>query len=154
VGKITWIGPVLASTFALYGFVRKGTQVAALDGLLVETGLMMPFALALIGWWTAHGSNTFPSGRVTHDVLTVLAGPVTAAPLALFAAGARRIRLTTMAFVQFLSPTITLVLAVFAFGEPFSTTDMLCFAFVWAALAMVAWEGRTFGAMMRGRSAA
>lgn len=139
-GHFPWIAPVLAISFGFYGFFRKLAPVDALDGLLVETAVVLPAALALIGLWSINGTAFFPSADIGRDFLLVGGGPVTAIPLALFAAGARRVRLSTLGFLQYLSPSITLLLAVFGFGEPFTRFDAIAFGCVWGALALVALE--------------
>ena len=141
-GHIPWLALGLALTFSLYGYVRKRAPVAALDGLLVETTLMFPFALGLMVWWTASGTAAFPTERAPINILLVAAGPLTALPLSLFAAGARRISMTTMGFLQYLSPSITLLIAVLGFGEAFTRVDLISFGCVWAALVIVALESR------------
>jgi chloramphenicol-sensitive protein RarD len=141
-GHVPWIGLTLALSFGFYGFFRKAAPVDAMDGLLVETALLFPFALALVLYWSRTEPGAFPAPPLLRNALLVGAGPVTAIPLALFAAGARRIRLTTLGFLQYLSPTITLLLATLAFHEQFSRTDAISFVFVWGALVIVALEGR------------
>jgi chloramphenicol-sensitive protein RarD len=142
VGHISWIGPALALSFGLYGYFRKLAPVAALDGLLVETLLLFPITLVLVGFWTIRGTGAFPSHNPLKDALLVCGGPLTAVPLAFFAAGARRMRLTTLGFLQYVSPSITLLLAVFGFHEPFTRVNAIAFGFVWMALVIVALEGR------------
>jgi chloramphenicol-sensitive protein RarD len=142
-GHFPWIAPVLALSFGFYGYFRKLAPVDALDGLLVETGIVVPVAAALLVWWGMTGRVAFPSTDWSKDALLIGAGPITAVPLALFAAGARRIRLSTLGFLQYLSPSITLLLAIVGFREPFTRFDALAFGCVWAALVLVALEGRT-----------
>jgi chloramphenicol-sensitive protein RarD len=141
-GHIPWIGPALALSFGFYGYFRKLAPVAALDGLLVETLLLFPVTLGLVGFWAIKGIGAFPSHNLLKDALLIGGGPLTAVPLALFAAGARRIRLTTLGFLQYVSPTITLLLAVFGFHEAFTRTNAIAFVCVWTALIIVALEGR------------
>lgn len=141
-GHFPWIAPVLAFSFGLYGFLRKLAPVDAFDGLLVETAVVFPAALALIAFWSLAGTASFPSAGLGRDLLLVGGGPITAIPLALFAVGARRMRLSTLGFLQYLSPSITLLLAVFGFGEPFTRFDALAFGCVWGALVLVAFESR------------
>ena len=141
-GHIPWIAPALAISFGLYGYLRKRTVIAALDGLLVETMILLPIALGFLAWWRAHGTGAFPVGNTFHNILRVGAGPVTAIPLSLFAAGARRVSMTTLGFLQYLAPSITLLMAVFGFGEAFSQIDLISFGCVWAALVIVAVESR------------
>ncbi len=143
-GHIPWIAPALALSFAFYGYFRKLTPVDALDGLTVETWILFPIALSLISFWKISGTGAFPSPHFSINALLILGGPLTALPLACFSAGARRIRLSTLGFLQYLSPSITLLLAVFLFGEKFTRLDTITFACVWAALALIAAEGWLF----------
>ncbi len=151
-GHFPWIAPSLALSFGFYGYFRKLTPVGALEGLSIETFLLFPFTCALVVWWAGPGNGVFPSPQWTTDLFLILGGPLTAAPLALFAAGARRIRLSTMGFLQYLAPSITLLIAVFIFGEKFTTLDAVTFGCVWAALVLVALEGR-FGRLRPQRPA-
>ncbi|MGA7674114.1 MAG: EamA family transporter RarD [Rhizomicrobium sp.] len=137
VGHVPWIALSLALTFGFYGYVRKLTPVDPLDGLTVETCLLFPATLGTVAFLAWNGTGAFPAAHFSTDALLVLAGPVTAVPLALFAAGVRRLRMTTLGFLQYLSPTITLAVAILVFGEPFSTTDAATFGCVWAALVLV-----------------
>jgi chloramphenicol-sensitive protein RarD len=141
-GHVPWIAPVLAFSFGFYGYFRKLAPVDALDGLLVETWIVLPVSAGLLFYWYMLGEAVFPSADLTRDTLLVAGGAVTAVPLALFAAGARRIRLSTLGFLQYLSPSITLLLAIFGFGEKFTHFDAVAFGCVWAALALVALESR------------
>lgn len=141
-GHFPWIALVLAFSFGFYGYFRKLAPVDALDGLLVETWIVLPAATAFLVFWRLDGSGAFPSPNITTDALLIGVGPVTAVPLAMFAAGARRIRLSTLGFLQYLSPSITLALAVFGYHESFSRLDAVAFGCVWIALLLVAAEGR------------
>ncbi|HSM94578.1 MAG TPA: EamA family transporter RarD [Rhizomicrobium sp.] len=135
-GHFPWIAPVLALSFGFYGYFRKLTPVQALDGLTIETWVLLPVTAGLIWYWSQH-AGAFPSPHAGRNALLILGGPLTALPLALFAAGARRIRLSTLGFLQYLSPSITLVLAIFGLGETFTKVDMITFGFVWIALLIV-----------------
>ncbi|HSZ73654.1 MAG TPA: EamA family transporter RarD, partial [Rhizomicrobium sp.] len=141
-GHIPWIAPALALSFGLYGYFRKLAPVDALDGLTVETWILFPVTLGLVLFWWAKGTGAFPSADLTKDALLLGGGPLTAIPLTMFAAGARRIRLTTLGFLQYLSPSITLVIATLMLGEKFTRTDAIAFGCVWAALIIVSAEGR------------
>jgi chloramphenicol-sensitive protein RarD len=140
VAHIPWIAPALALSFGFYGYFRKRANVDAMDGLTIETLLLFPLTLILIVFWAVSGTGAFRLSQPTTDLLLIIGGPLTAVPLAMFAAGARRIRLTTLGFLQYLSPTITLTLAIFGFGEPFTKLDAIAFGCVWAALIIVAAE--------------
>jgi chloramphenicol-sensitive protein RarD len=143
VGHIPWIAPALALSFGFYGYFRKRANVDAMDGLTIETLILFPFTLALVLFWSASGAGAFRLSQPTTDALLIFGGPLTALPLAMFAAGARRIRLTTLGFLQYLAPSITLTLAIFGFGEPFTWLDLATFGLVWASLLMVAAETRS-----------
>jgi chloramphenicol-sensitive protein RarD len=141
-GHVPWIAFSLALSFGFYGFFRKKAPVDSMDGLLIETALLLPFTLALVSYWARTEPGAFPSSNLLKDALLVAGGPITAVPLAMFAAGARRIRMTTLGFLQYFTPTFTLLLATFAFHERFGRIDAISFAFVWVALLVVALEGR------------
>jgi chloramphenicol-sensitive protein RarD len=141
-GSLPWIAPALALTFGFYGYVRKLTPVDSLDGLTIETCLLLPITIPLIVLWAMQGTGAFPSPVFSRDAMLIGTGPLTAVPLVLFAAGARRIRMTTLGFLQYLSPTITLLVATFVLGEPFTRTNVIAFGFVWSALVLVSLEGR------------
>lgn len=142
VGHFPWIAPVLALSFGFYGYVRKLTPVDALDGLTIETALLLPVAISLITLWAVRGTGAFPAPTLARDALLIGTGPLTAVPLVLFAAGARRVRLTTLGFMQYFSPTITLLVATLLLHEAFSRTNIITFSCVWIALALVSLEGR------------
>jgi chloramphenicol-sensitive protein RarD len=141
-GRFPWIAPGLALSFGFYGYFRKLTPVDSFDGLTIETTLLFPITLALVAIWAAVGSGAFPSTHLGRDGLLVFGGPLTAIPLVLFAAGARRVRMTTLGFLQYSSPTVTLLVATLLLGEPFTRTDLITFAFVWTALVLVGLEGQ------------
>ncbi len=136
VGKVPWIGLTLAVSFGFYGMVRKVTPVDAFIGLLVETLLLTPFALTLIVWWTAAGRGTFRLEQPGLSALLMLSGLLTAIPLLCFGQAARRLPLSILGFLQYISPTIQLVLAVGVYGEPFREEQQLCFFLIWVALAV------------------
>jgi len=148
-GGLPWIAPALALSFGFYGYVRKLTPVDAFDGLTIETALLFPLTLAIVVIESLAGSGVLTSTNLARDGLLILAGPVTAAPLVLFAAGARRVRMSTLGFLQYLSPSITLALATLALGERFNRTDAVIFASVWAALLLVGLEGQSARAIAR-----
>ena len=140
-GHIPWIAPALALSFGFYGYLRKLTPVDSLDGLTVETVIMFPFTAAVIYYWSGHG-GAFPAAGAQIDTLLIVAGPLTAIPLAMFGAGARMVRLTTLGFLQYVSPSVTLLMATLLLGETFRLTDAITFAFVWGGIALISLEGR------------
>jgi len=141
-GHFPWIAVGLALTFGFYGYARKLIPVAAFDGLTIETVLLFPFTAGILLFWGWQGSGQFTAAHLGTDALLVLGGPITALPLALFAAGARRVRMSTLGFLQYLSPSITLLIATLVLGEAFTLTDAATFGCVWLALILVALDGR------------
>ncbi|PYQ47405.1 MAG: EamA family transporter RarD [Acidobacteria bacterium] len=139
-GQLPWISLTVAFSFGLYGLLRKIAPVGALIGLTVETLLLAPFAGAYLVWALTGGRAAFLSGRPGIDVLLVLAGPVTAAPLLCFAAAARRLPLSTMGFLQYVSPTLQFLIAVAVYAEPFDRARAGAFACIWAAVALFAFD--------------
>jgi chloramphenicol-sensitive protein RarD len=144
-GRPPWIALILAASFGLYGLIRKTVNAGAVTGLATETLLLAPLALAWLVWVQLHGDGAFGE-RLTIDVLLVASGLVTAVPLALFAFGARRIRLSTVGLVQYIGPTLQFLLGVFVFGESFTMERGVGFALIWTALAVYAgdslWRNR------------
>lgn len=140
-GHLPWIALALAGSFGAYGLLRKVATLGALEGLTLETMLLAPIAAVVLGVWMFNGSSTFPAPDAPTNAWLIAAGPITAIPLLLFAAGARRISLTTLGLLQYIGPTIQLALGLWLFHEPFSTARLLGFALIWLALALYSAEG-------------
>lgn len=134
-GVLPWISLLLAFTFGSYGLLRKKVAVDSLIGLTVETLLLAPFALSFLLYVDSHGGSFFGEKSIDPLVL-ILSGVVTVIPLLLFAAAARRLRLATVGFLHYITPTMHFLLAIFAFNEPFSTEHAISFALIWSALAI------------------
>lgn len=132
VGRFPWISIVLALSIAFYGLLRKITPVDSLMSITVETLIMSPLALAYIGYLVVTSETT--GQRPAMWGLLMLAGPVTAVPLLLFGSATRRLRLSTMGFLQYLTPTMQFLLAVVVFGEPFSLPQVISFTCIWVAV--------------------
>jgi chloramphenicol-sensitive protein RarD len=135
-GAPPFVSLVLAASFGLYGYVRKTTPVGAMPGLFIETTLLAPIALAFFAWRSASGDIAFGAHGAGLDFLLALAGPVTVAPLLLFALAARRLTLTTLGFLQYIGPTGQLLLGLY-YGEAFTPAHAICFSLIWLALAIV-----------------
>lgn len=134
-GQIPWIALSLAASFSLYGLFRKLAAADALVGLFAETMFLTPVALAYLGYLAAVGTATFSAAdRPNMSLLLALSGPVTTGPLLCFAAAARRLRMTTLGFLQFLAPTLQILVAVFLFHEPFTTAHRTAFPLIWLAV--------------------
>ncbi len=137
--RVPWIAFTLALTFGLYGLIRKRVRVGAIGGLLCEVSVLAPAAAAYLAWSSRAGANAFGTGaRVT--VLLAASGVVTAVPLIWFALGVQRLRLSTVGLLQYLNPTTQFLIAVFAFGEPFSRAHALAFGCIWLSLALYTTE--------------
>lgn len=130
-----WISLVLCGSFACYGLVRKIVAADALTGLAIETGFLLPFAIAYLAFVHAPGAPWLAeTSRVS--LLLMASGLVSTFPLLLFAAAARRLPYSTMGMLQFLAPTMQFLIAVFLYGEPFTRTYAIAFAAIWSALAL------------------
>jgi len=130
----------LAFTFAFYGFVRKQAPVGALPGLTIETAMLLLPALVVVSLaaGSTQGSSLVAGGFTTP--LVIASGIATAIPLLLFAIAARSLPLSTLGFVQFLSPTLSFILGLTVFGESLDATRLACFALIWSAIALYSWD--------------
>lgn len=140
-GHPPWIALTLAFSFGLYGLVRKVVKVDALAGFASETLLLFPLGIGYLLWCELAGVGSMGHDGMSIDMLLVLGGPLTAIPLVLFAFGARRIPYSTVGLLQYIGPTIQLVLAIFVFHEPFTQERAIGFSLIWAALAIYAIDG-------------
>lgn len=133
-GVIPWVALSLAVTFTVYAAIRKKVVIGGMPGLFIETLMLLPFALVWLGYLYSSSQLAFASGNTAITVSLMMAGPVTALPLLCFALAARRLPMTTLGFMQFLSPTLQFGTAIY-FGEGLSTAHVFCFGFIWAAVA-------------------
>lgn len=135
-GRPPWIALSLALTFGLYGLMKKVVRVEAAPGLFVETALVALPAAVVLGVLQAGGRAEFGNAGAGHAALLVVSGIATAVPLLLFAAAARRIPLSTVGLLQYLTPLMQLSIGVFVYGEPMPPARLAGFAIVWLALAV------------------
>ena len=140
-GHPPWIALTLAFSFGLYGLLRKLAPLGALEGLALETLLMTLVALPLLALWTYQGRSALAHADAALIGWLMAAGPVTAVPLLLFGAGARRLSLATLGLLQYIGPTISLGLGIWLFHEPFDAARLAGFALIWLALALYSAEG-------------
>ncbi|MES2069339.1 MAG: EamA family transporter RarD [Pseudomonadota bacterium] len=140
-GHLPWIGLALALTFGVYGLLRKTAKLGALEGLSLETLLLFPAAAAYLILLVSQGKSDFVAAPASSQWLLLAAGPITAIPLLLFAAGARRIPMSTLGLLQYISPSLQLILGVWLFKEPFNGDRLIGFVTIWAALAVYSVEG-------------
>lgn len=135
-----WISLTLAFSFGIYGLLRKQVAVGSLPGLTIESAILLLPAAGVAWWYAASpaGSSFFVSPSLS--LLIVLGGFVTAIPLLMFAVAARRMDYSTLGFTQFLAPTIVFVLGLTVFGEELKPAQAICFALIWCAVAIFAWD--------------
>ncbi|GIO24383.1 EamA family transporter RarD [Oceanobacillus sp. J11TS1] len=133
-GVFPWISLLLAMTFGLYGLIKKTVNLHAMYGLTIETLVITPVALFYLIFIPSEGSFTFAPFFTSDNLLLIGSGVVTAVPLLLFAAGAKRIPLAMVGFLQYVAPTIMFFLGVFLYNETFTVHHMITFALIWAAL--------------------
>jgi chloramphenicol-sensitive protein RarD len=135
-GRPPWIALVLALTFGVYGLLKKIVRVEAAPGLFVETALLALPAAGVLAVLHESGTGTFGNAGSGHVLLLISSGIATSVPLLLFAAAARRIPLSTVGLLQYLTPSMQLVIGVFVYGEPMPPARLVGFAIVWVALAV------------------
>jgi chloramphenicol-sensitive protein RarD len=140
-GAFPWIALVLATSFSMYSLLKKTAPLGALPGLVIETAVLVPPALLLLLTHEHRGVGAFGHAGVATTVWLAGTGVVTALPLLLFAAGARRVNLSTLGLLQYSSPTLGLLIGVCFYREPFPRPRQIGFAIVWAALALYWGEG-------------
>jgi len=135
-GRIPWIALMLAFTFGTYGLLRKTSKAGSMVGLFFDTAILLPIVLAYLIILASHGSGAFLCIDRRTDMLLMGSGIVTAIPLLLFAHGARIIPYSAVGFFQYITPTSQLLIGVFLYGEPFTSTHALCFGLIWMAIAI------------------
>lgn len=136
VGKIPWISLLLAVSFGFYGLSKKLIKVDSILGLFLETLFIFPFALLFLGYLGVNNQYSFSTGSLTSDLLLIGSGVATAIPLLWFGIGAQKIPLYLVGFLQYISPTISLVLGVVLYGESFTVDHLITFSCIWIAIAM------------------
>jgi chloramphenicol-sensitive protein RarD len=148
IGALTtmWISVAMAVTFGIYGLLRKTVAAGALAGLTVESLILMPIALAIVAWYGHEPAGSALAQGPGQALAVAWSGPMTAVPLMLFAAAARRMPYTVTGFLQFGSPTIVFFLGLTVFDETLRPAQLACYVLIWAAAALFSWEllkGRT-----------
>ncbi len=139
-GSVPLIALGLAVTFGIYGALRKMAPMESLPGLTLETILLLPVALGFIFWDTWNGAAVFPAASLDLKATLAASGAVTTVPLVWFAHSARKLSLMTLGILQYLSPSITFLLGIFVFQEPFTTAHAMSFSCIWAALALYTFD--------------
>jgi len=133
-GSLPLISLTLAATFGVYGLLRKKLNVDSFVGLTIESFLMLPIALFAWFAWIETPTSNLANNEMSLNIMLLLAGAVTTAPLLCFTAAAKRLTLATLGFFQYLGPSIMFLLAMFLYGEPLVPAKLATFAFIWLAL--------------------
>lgn len=139
-GTPPYVALSLASTFGLYGYIKKKANVEAIDSLFVETILATPIALGYLLYLYSTGENSFGVHGLSHAVWLASAGIITAVPLAMFGAAAIRIPLSTLGFIQYIGPTLQYIVGLYAFHEPMSQDRFMGFVLTWIAIAIISYD--------------
>jgi chloramphenicol-sensitive protein RarD len=155
VGVLTWeagrlplVALGLTLTWGVYAFLKKWLPIGPNQGFTLEVVILLPAAMAYVIWLGLTGGGHFMAGVGWDTALLFGCGVVTAGPLMIYANGAKRLRLSTIAIMQYIAPTMIFVTAVFVFNEPFSTVKLVAFGLIWVALAIYT------ASMLRGRQTA
>lgn len=135
-GQTPWVALTLAFSFGGYGLVRKKINVDPFVGLAVETSLLLPISIFYLLSLQGSGEGVFLRQSLTLDILLVLSGAVTAFPLIVFAAAARRLTLTALGLFQYIAPSVSFLLAVLLYNESFGLPEVITFLLIWIALAV------------------
>ncbi|WP_274571915.1 EamA family transporter RarD [Neisseria leonii] len=135
-GQVPWVALLLTFTFGLYGFIRKTAPVGALVGLMWETLVLLPFAAAYLVYHAVAGSLQFAQYGVVPSAVLIGSGVMTTLPLLMFAAGARRISLSVLGMMQYISPVLQLLAGLLLFGETFDTARLIGYGWVWLGVVL------------------
>ncbi|MEX3008171.1 EamA family transporter RarD [Hoeflea sp. TYP-13] len=139
-GGLPWVSLSLAFSFGFYGFFRKTLPIGPSQGFFLEVVLLSIPSLFVVLALSAEGTGHFMAGNARDTWLLLMAGPVTAFPLILYALGAKMLRLSTIGLMQYTAPTLIFLIAIFVFREPFSYWQLVAFCLIWLALALYSWS--------------
>ena len=139
-GGLPYVSLVLAGSWGVYALLKKLLPLGPNQGFFLEVLLLCPFALAYLVWLNINGAGHFGPTGWTDVLLLLMAGPVTAVPLIFYANGAKRLKLSTIALMQYIAPTMVFLEAVLVFGEPLRPAHAVTFGLIWLACALYAWD--------------
>jgi chloramphenicol-sensitive protein RarD len=148
-GSLPWISLVLAFTFGMYGLIKKTAPLESMHGFSLETIVLFLPALGYLLYREASGVGAFVHQGGVVTLLLILAGPVTSIPLLLFGYSARRIPLSMLGFVQYITPTMQFLLGVLVYFEPFPKARLVGFCIIWLALLLYSLEGVLFSRKLK-----
>ncbi len=135
-GRVPWVALTLAVSFAVYGLVKKLSKLSSLTGLAAETMMVAPLALGFLIFQISTQAVAYVDISLWMVAMIIFTGVVTSVPLLLFAQGAKRVSLSTLGFVQYLSPSLSLLIGIFIYKEKFTHIDLISFSCIWVALAI------------------
>lgn len=150
-GQVPWIALSLAFSFGLYGLVKKLSKLSSINGLAAETLLVTPMAFGFLFIRVTDDTSVYPDLPTLVIVLVLLSGLATSLPLLFFAQGAKRVPLSTLGFVQYLSPSISLVIGIYMYHEPFTPVEKISFGLIWIALAIYSFTRKEMMSRIFGR---
>lgn len=140
-GSLPWVALVLAISFGFYGLIRKQVPVDPITGLTIETLVLLPLAAIYLFFFADSSTSNLSENSLNTNLWLISAGVVTTAPLLFFAAAAKRLRLSTLGFIQYLGPSLMFLLAVWLYDEPFTQDKVITFALIWCSLVIYSWDG-------------
>ncbi|GAA3709321.1 EamA family transporter RarD [Oceanisphaera sediminis] len=140
-GSLPWVALVLAISFGCYGLIRKKVPVDPFTGLMMETLVLLPLATVYLWGFADSATSQMSNNSLNTNLWLISAGIVTTAPLLLFAGAAKRLKLSTLGFFQYLGPSLMFLLAVWLYDEPFTQDKIITFALIWVALVIYTLDG-------------
>lgn len=140
-GRLPWIALVLAISFGLYGLIRKQVPVDPITGLTIETLVLLPLAALYLFFIADSPTSHLSANALNTNLWLISAGMVTTAPLLLFAGAAKRLKLSTLGFFQYIGPSLMFLVAVWLYDEALTTDKIITFALIWLSLVLYSWEG-------------
>lgn len=139
-GYLPWVSIVVPLSFAIYGLLKKFIQVSPFSSIMLETMIISPLALGYLGYLAVNGKNAYQLYDAVTIIYLIGAGAVTATPLLLFTACAKRLPLNLVGFLQYLAPTISMIIGIFMYGEAFTSTHAITFSCIWIGVAIFSWS--------------
>lgn len=153
-GRPPWISLIVSVSFGVYGLARKVASVGAVEGLTIETVMLMPVALIIMALFIRSGEGAYSSGSPALAILLILLGPIATVPLLAFGAATERIPLSTLGLIQFLTPTIQFILGLVIFQAVVSPARWVGVSIIWIALIVFSWDAVRHARRVAGRTEA
>ncbi len=131
-GSLPWVSIILPLTFGTYGLIKKRLPLKALESLFFECGVLMPIVVPVLLYFQMHSMSSFGFNKT--GLFLMISGPLTAIPLVLFAAALKRINLSDVGILQYLSPTISFCVGAFILGEPVNVSYLIALGLIWIGI--------------------